>query len=99
MASPIYTTAPMPVQLSSVDASDKTLTVVGGVVKSKDERIAELEGHRSQWRRVAFRLADALKAIAGHKREDGTPSAVAYGWLKSQAFVALEAADLDGVER
>jgi hypothetical protein len=30
-------------------------------MQAKDDRIRVLEGHRDQWRRIAFRLSDALE--------------------------------------
>lgn len=36
---------------------------------AKDTRIAQLEGHRNQWRRVAFRLYEELRKYEPEKAD------------------------------
>ncbi len=93
MTKPQYVTAPMPVHLGPGSGE------VGSppkIVTTAEARIAELEVHRRQWRSVAFRLADALRAIADRQTGDLDVDV----WeMKEKARTTLEAADLDGVER
>ncbi len=91
MTKPVYTTAPMMAQLGPGDTKVSPVTLDGKADKTKDARIAALEGHRRQWRSRAFGLADALRELANNP---ANPDSV-----RKFAANALAAAELDGVER